>query len=78
MALQEADKPSTNRDLKGLVEEVQRDGKPGMWYFITSYDNLASARDAAHKLNIRFPDLRIRADKGAVLATKRETTRRYT
>jgi len=72
MALQEASKPPTNRDLKGITEEVLRDGKVGQWYFITSYDNHASARDAAHKLGIRFPGLRIRADKGAVLATKKE------
>ncbi|RKZ91518.1 MAG: hypothetical protein DRQ43_10020 [Gammaproteobacteria bacterium] len=73
MALEEASAPPSTRDLKGAVEEVLTLGKPGKWYFITSYENLASARDAAHKLGIRYPDLRIRADKGLVLAMKKET-----
>jgi len=73
MALQEADAPPTGRDLKGRVTEIERDGKPDTWYFVTSYDITATARTTAHTLRGRHPSLDIRADEGSILARKKAT-----
>ena len=72
MALQEADAPSTGRDLKGIVEEIYTQGKMGQWYFVTSYDNPATARTTAHTLRGRYKLLDIRADEGTILARIKE------
>lgn len=71
MALTPAENPPHLRDLKGIIEEIQADGELDIWYFVTSYDNLASARDSAHKLGVRYPDMKVRADKGSVLARRK-------
>jgi len=73
MALQEADAPSTGRDLKGIVDEILFDGKEGQWYFVTSYDTVATARTTAHTLRSRYGGLDIKADNGTILARKKAT-----
>ncbi len=71
MALEEASAPPSQRNLKGIVEEIQRDGISGTWYFVTSYDIVSSARTQAYDLRSRFPDLDIRAEAGSILARRK-------